>query len=109
MALMLSLRQLQFGIPSVDENQIDEIINDPLKIIDNTLMASDKSKGQFYVFPELLANSDFAKTKVAVKLSDLNIKSSVSVNDAISTLDKGLWESFWQVYNLIQQVTSKVE
>jgi DEAD/DEAH box helicase domain-containing protein len=108
-ALMLSLRQPQFGIPSVDEDKIDEILNDPLKIIDNTLIAVDTAQGQFYIFPELPGNSDFAKTKVAIKLSDLSIKSSINVSNILSTLDKELWESFWQLYNLIQEETDILE
>jgi DEAD/DEAH box helicase domain-containing protein len=101
-ALMLSLRQIKFGTPSVDEDKIEEILNDPLKIIDDNLVAVDKSKGQFYIFPEFAINPDFAKTKVGVKLSDLNVKASIAVSNITASLDKEGWEGFWQLFNLIQ-------
>jgi hypothetical protein len=102
-ALMLSLRQTQFGVPSVDEDIIEEIISDPLRIIDNTLIATNKPEGKFYVFPELNSNADFAKTRVAIKLADLNINSALIVSATITSLDKLEWENFWQLYNLIQE------
>jgi hypothetical protein len=40
---------------------------------------------------------------VAVKISDLSIKSSIVVNNTNATLDKQNWERFWQLYNLIQE------
>lgn len=102
-ALMLSLRQQQFGLPSVNADAIDEILYDPLKIVDNSLSASEKSRGEFYIFPELPPCSDFAKVKVAIKLSDLDIKATISINNTITSLNKSEWESFWQVFNLIQE------
>ena len=104
--LMLAMHQQQFGTPSADNDTIDELLNDPLKIIDNSLMARDRTSGNFYVLPEVYIAEDFAKTKVAVKISDLSIKSSISVNDTPANLDKLTWERFWQLYNLIQESTS---
>jgi hypothetical protein len=53
--------------------------------------------------PEVYIIDDFAKTKVAVRISDLSFKSSISVNGIPGTLDKQTWERFWQLYNLIQE------
>jgi DEAD/DEAH box helicase domain-containing protein len=101
--LMLAMHQQQFGTPSTDNDTIDELLNDPLKIIDNSLMAKDRTNGNFYVFPEVSITDEFAKTKVAVKISDLSVKSSIAVNNTTGTLDKQTWERFWQLYNLIQE------
>ena len=67
--LLLALFQQQFGTPSADSNTVDEILNDPLKIIDNSLIATDRSNGNFYVFPEVSIAADFGTIKVAVKIS----------------------------------------
>jgi len=105
-ALSLSMRQVQFGVPSVDHKNIDLILNDPEKVIDDTTIAKNKTKGDFYIFPELPDTSEFAKVKLAVKVSDLEIKSTIEIVQNIKTLDKGSWESFWQLYNLVQINTS---
>lgn len=102
-ALMLALRQNVFGIPSLDKHRVDEILNDPMLVIDTNSTAADKSQGDFYLVPEIDSNADFAKIKLAIKLSDLSIKSTVCVNNTISDLDKVSWENFWQLYNLIQE------
>ena len=101
--LMLAMHQQQFGTPSTDNDSIDELLNNPLKIINNSLMAKDRTNGNFYLLPEVYIADDFAKTKVAVKISDLSVKSTVSVDNIQKTLDKKTWEMFWQLYNLIQQ------
>ena len=101
--LMLALHQQQFGTPSTDNDTIDEFLNDPLKIIDNSLIAMNKSGGNFYLLPEVYITDDFSKTKVAVKISDLSVKYSITVNNITTTLDKRTWERFWQLYNLIQE------
>ena len=106
--LMLAFHQQQFGTPSSDNDSIDELLNDPLKIIDNSLVANDRSKGNFYVLPEVSITANFAKTKVAIKISDLSVKSSIVVNNMPATLDKETWERFWQLYNLIQENTMKI-
>jgi len=100
---MLSLRQLQFGVPSVDESQIDDVLSGTFSLIDNNLTAADKSKGQFYVFPIIPDIPAVAEIKVAIRLSDLNIKAGIKVNEKIASLDKEYWEGFWQVFNLIQE------
>jgi DEAD/DEAH box helicase domain-containing protein len=101
--LMLAMHQQQFGTPSTDNDNIDELLNNPLKIIDNSLMAKDRTNGNFYLLPEVFITADFSISKVAVKISDLSVKSSISVSNIPGTLDKQTWERFWQLYNLIQE------
>ena len=101
--LLLALFQQQFGTPSTDSSAVDEILSDPLKIIDNSLMATDRANGNFYVLPEISIHADFATIKVAVKISDISVKSSIAVSNIPGTLDKVTWERFWQLYNLIQE------
>jgi hypothetical protein len=72
-------------------------------------MASDRTNGNFYVLPEVFIIQDFSKTKVAVKISDLSVKSSVVLNNIEKTLDKETWEMFWQLYNLIQETVIIIE
>ena len=101
--MLLALIQQQFGTPSADSNTIDDILSDPLRIIDNTMMATSRAKGNFYTFPEVSITTDFLQTKVAVKVSGLSVKSSIAVSNVHGNLDKQIWESFWQLYNLIQE------
>ncbi len=99
---MLALHQQQFGKPSFDNDPIDEFLIDPARLIDSSLMASDKANGNFYVLPEVSINADFGLIKVAVKISDLTVKSSILLNNTKGTFDKNIWENFWQLFNLIQ-------
>jgi DEAD/DEAH box helicase domain-containing protein len=101
--LMLALHQQQFGKPSFDNDPIDEFLTDPARLIDSSLMASDKSNGNFYVLPEVSINADFGLIKVAVKISDLTVKSTILLNNTKGTFDKNIWENFWQLFNLIQE------
>jgi DEAD/DEAH box helicase domain-containing protein len=103
-SLMLSLRQTQFGFPSVEEIEIAEVINDPMRIIDHTLIASEKNQGNFYIFPEIPDTSDFSAIKFAVKVADLKATASIQLCKEIKMLNKHQWEDFWQLYNLIQAV-----
>ena len=103
--LMLALHQEQFGTPSCDNDAITGLLNDPLAVIDNSLRANDKSKGNFFVLPAVFIIEEFAITKVAVKISDLSVSSSIRVSEKKATLDKSVWERFWQLYNLIQEST----
>jgi DEAD/DEAH box helicase domain-containing protein len=103
--LMLALHQEQFGTPSCDNDAISGIFSDPLKIIDNSLKAKDRTSGNFYVLPAVFITDEFAITKVAVKISDLSVSSSIRVSEKKATLDKSVWERFWQLYNLIQEST----
>ncbi|MDO8928918.1 MAG: hypothetical protein Q7W54_08020, partial [Bacteroidota bacterium] len=104
-ALILSLRQAKFGTPSVDQEDINMFLNDPNKVIDESVIASNKAAGKFFIFPELAAISDFAYIKLAIKVDNLEMKSTISTNPINKTLDKGQWEAFWQMYNLIQETT----
>jgi DEAD/DEAH box helicase domain-containing protein len=101
-ALMLSTRQIKFGVPSADQEDIDLILNDPGKVINEGLIAKNMAKGNFYIFPELPDTIDIANIKVSIRISDLEMKSNISTSPTIRTLDKGQWEAFWQVFNLIQ-------
>jgi len=107
--LLLALFQQQFGTPSIDINSVDEILSDPLKIIDNSLNATDRANGNFYVFPEISIAADFVTIKVAVKISDISVKSSIAVSNSSDTLDKVSWERFWQLYNLVQEHINLIE
>jgi hypothetical protein len=55
------------------------------------------------VLPEVSFAADFGLTKVAVKISNLSVKSSISVIEARKNIDKETWEAFWQLFNLIQE------
>jgi len=102
-ALMLSLRQQNIGMPSIDENKIEDYLNETISNPESSLVAQNKAQGNFYIFPELPLNSEFARVKLAVKVSDLSVKSNISVSNVVTSLDKKAWESFWQLYNLIQE------
>lgn len=103
--LFLALRQMNFGTPSIDLDQINNWLLDFLTPFDLTSTASDKSGGNFYILPELRISEDFAKTKLAVKVSDFSIKSSIHVSHNKAKLDKEQWEKFWQLFNMIQEQT----
>lgn len=104
-ALSLSLRQNQFGVPSVDDDKIDGILADPTKTIDSSLIAINRVEGKFFIFPILPELSQIANLRVAVRVSDLELKSFIDVKREIKTLDKQQWEAFWQVFDLIQDST----
>ena len=57
-------------------------------------MATSRTNGDFYIFPEVQIDADFVTTKVAVKISDLSVKCSISVNILPKHLDKGDRECF---------------
>jgi DEAD/DEAH box helicase domain-containing protein len=102
-ALFLSLRQSKFATPSVDWGEIDDIIKNPFKKVDFTLNASNLATGDFYIFPVLPDITNIGCMILAVRVSDLNMKSSVSIRPVESHLDKEQWENFWSVFNLIQE------
>ena len=58
------------------------------------------------MLPEVFIIADYSTVKVAVKITDLSVKSSITVSNIPVTLDKQTWESFWQLYNLIQESTT---
>lgn len=101
--LLFGLFQQQFGAPSANKSSVDEILNDPINPINNSLIATDRSNGDFYIFPEISLYSDFGTIKIAIKILDLSIKSTVFVSNETGTLDKENWEKFWQLFNLIQE------
>lgn len=101
--LMLTARQQVLGVPSADASKIDQILSDSLTGIDKNIAAADTSNGNFYVFPEIGIDADFAKTILAIKFSNFSIKSTIHLTNNIKSLDKESWEKFWQLYNLIQE------
>ena len=100
--LVLSLHQTEFAKPSIDADQIEKVIANPSVKIDSSSQAKNRKQGKFYVFPELSACMDFASFMVCVQVSDLAIKSSLSLNIISESLDKKQWENFWQLFNLVQ-------
>ena len=101
-ALFLSLRQQQFGVPSVDANKIDDLISDFGRIINNTTMAENKADGRFCIFPELPEISEVIKMRIAIQVSNLKVNLALQYNSNPRGLEKQKWESFWQIFNLIQ-------
>jgi DEAD/DEAH box helicase domain-containing protein len=101
-ALSLSLRQAMFGTPSVDEDEVDKIIDNPFNSVDPNLKSKNLASGKFYVFPELPTVSDIVNIKLAVRLSDLKMKASVLATPITDNLHKESWENFWLLFNLIQ-------
>ena len=102
-ALMLSLHQTEFGVPSIDESGIEDIIKDPVRSIDNTLTATNTVGGKFYIFPKISGTSDFASLKLGIRLSDLDIRATIRVKAGNFRLNKADWEGFWQAFNLVQE------
>ncbi|MFL5766097.1 MAG: DEAD/DEAH box helicase [Bacteroidia bacterium] len=100
--LLLSQFQNNFANPSIDEVDLDKVFASSKKL-DSSTQAKAKSQGKFYVFPEILSNSDFACLKLAIKMLDLEIKAALWISEQDNNLQKEKWEEFWQVYNLIQE------
>lgn len=99
---MLSLRQTEFAKPSVDESEIEMIFANPLFKVDINSQAKNKKDGNFYVFPEIPGISDLGSMVVAIRMADLAVISAIKINSTIKDFDKNQWESFWQLFNLIQ-------
>lgn len=108
-ALTLSLRQAVFATPSVDEHAIDKIIQSPSVNIDPAAKASNLSSGKFYIFPDLPDISGFGNINLAVRVSDLLMKSAVSIQSVAGNLAKEQWENFWLLFNLIQDSCILIE
>ncbi|MCX6230836.1 MAG: DEAD/DEAH box helicase [Bacteroidetes bacterium] len=104
--LYLSLLQIEFGKPSVDEKEIENYFLKFTNQPETTQIASNRTSGQFYVFPEIQINElNIIKFTNAIKLSDLKLKSSLYVDEINEAINKETWEKFWQIYNLTQQST----
>lgn len=100
-ALALSLHQPIFASPNIDNDKIDLFLNNPN--IDSDISTKNKGNGQFYILPEFpFTTTDFFTIKLAVRLIDLDLKASLAINEIIDNLDKDKWDSFWQLFNLIQ-------
>ena len=101
-ALVLSLRQIVFGSPSIDEENIDRLINDPLIQIDRNAKATNRLTGNFYIFPQLPEMNLIGGMKTAIRVADLRVISSMSIYVIEGNLDKIQWENFWTTFNLVQ-------
>jgi len=109
-SLFLSLRQKEIGKPSVDESEISEVLKNTFQPVDESLIAKNIDKGDFYIFPENpIVSSDFIATKIGVKVANLSLKSKIGIKQVSDNLDKNQWEYFWQQYNLIQHNCELVE
>lgn len=101
--LSLALQQKNFAVPSIDEDELDNLIYAPKLKIEESLKANNKAKGNFYIFPEIqFDKSDFHIFKIAIKIADLSLKASIFTEKTDIDLDKSQWERFWQIFNLIQ-------
>jgi DEAD/DEAH box helicase domain-containing protein len=105
--LLLALQQQQFGKPSLDVDSIDTYLTDPLILPSEEMTAKNHSNGNFFILPEATLFTAFATAKIAVKINDLSVKTSISTSkDSIEAgLEKRDWERFWQLFNLIQELT----
>lgn len=102
--LFLSLFQESFACPSIDEAEIDLIMNSPLPI-DKNVQAKIISEGKFFTFPKIFNGTDFATLKLGIKVLDLEMKAGLWLKQTDDSLDKDYWEKFWQLFNLIQEQT----
>jgi DEAD/DEAH box helicase domain-containing protein len=76
----------------------------------NAARATNLQNGDFYVFPDIQMNvQNFFKFVTAIRIKDLELKSSLFITENIQALDKTIWERFWQIYNLTQIFTSLEE
>jgi len=103
--IMMAMHQEKLAQPSVDEDYIDTILNDPSSRIDDSLRASNIKNGNFFVFPEVSFDAEFSTCKIAVKFSDFAIKSAIFPKQLSTSLNREAWEKFWQLYNLTQEVS----
>lgn len=100
-ALMLALLQEKFGNPSADIEDIEVLLSDPTK--DFRMMEARRlERGYFYIMPEVQVVTDFVDLRVAVKIPHLTFQTGITVREGKRTADKGAWERFWQLYNLVQ-------
>jgi DEAD/DEAH box helicase domain-containing protein len=107
--LYLALLQQQFAKPSMNGSLIESIFDRSLSVPPPESQATDRSDGNFYVFPNIqLDVANQIKSTTAIKVSDLAMKSAVFVSEVDDAVDKDLWERFWQVYNLTQQHSTVV-
>lgn len=103
-ACALMTLQPAFGRPSVNESEIDAWLERGSPVPDAGMQATDTAAGGVYLFPEPQCRFDgFIDTAVAVHLRSLSILAAVHLQDITATIDRSSWESFWQLFNLIQE------
>lgn len=101
--LFLSTLQPQFGKPSVSSSEIDAVMDPSVPLPEQDNVATERSAGDFYVFPEIqMLNAAFISLKAAIRVSDLHMRSSVFVRNTFQEIPKEEWMQFWQIFNLIQ-------
>jgi DEAD/DEAH box helicase domain-containing protein len=100
-AFMLSLRQSVLGQQAIETGEIEKFVHHLIKM-PSDVSAENKKAGNWYAVPELPELPSITTLKLAIRLSDLDIKSSLSVIPANQPLIKEEWENFWALFNLIQ-------
>lgn len=104
-ALQLLLLHTDFAKPSCDQENLDQFLslnND----IEKDHAATNVKDGLFYIFPNVqIVSNDYLSCKTAIRLSDLKLKSRIFISPDISSVEKELWEGFWQIYNMVQTDT----
>ena len=108
-ALSLVLQQTEFSKPSIEQDQIKEFVKKPFEKIDNLTQAHNLKQGDFYVIPELQFKFKFASFFLGVNLKNLNVQASIGIKEINEDLNKEDWQSFWQLFNLIQEDYQIVE
>jgi DEAD/DEAH box helicase domain-containing protein len=104
-SLYLSTLQKNFAKPSIDEVDLNKYLTKN-ESIDENQMASNLSKGEYWVFPNVqIKEADFLTCKTVVRISDLDLRSQIFVRQDLKSIEKDPWEAFWQIYNLIQSNT----
>ncbi|MFN9112806.1 MAG: DEAD/DEAH box helicase [Bacteroidota bacterium] len=100
--LLLALQQEQFGRPSIDAELLDNYLHNPEAMPDNQ-QARNRDNGNFYLLPTSQLTDSSLSLKVAIRLADFSIRASIYFDRTASSMDKGTWEQFWALYNLIQE------
>jgi DEAD/DEAH box helicase domain-containing protein len=100
--LFLAVHQNTFGRPTLDPADIVSLIT-KTELISPERKAANLSSGLFYMMSECSSSFDFASFRIAVQMKDLTIKTGLLINEGIKVIDKAEWESFWRVYNLVQE------
>lgn len=110
LGLFFAVQQNTFGRPTLDPDDILSLLTKPEQISPER-KASNLSSGLFYMISECSCSFDFASFRIAVQMKDLTIKTGLLINEGIEVIDKAEWESFWRVYNLVQEfiIQPKVE
>jgi DEAD/DEAH box helicase domain-containing protein len=103
LALFLATLQEEFGKPSCDEDFMQECLSKAY-VMQDDLKAINISEGRFFVFPNIqLRNESHFVCKTGIKASNLEIQSRFYIAETQQEIPKESWESFWRLYNLLQE------